>query len=142
MTPGGKKLARPLSPTDDGAPDLALRAELVAPTAAVIEILKSARLLAAVVVVPDEIGTAGPDKSGHLASVSMINATGEKGLLAFTGLDSLASWDRSARPVPVLGISAAKSAIEDGAQALVIDVAGPHRFVVTGAALIALAGGG
>ena len=142
MTSGGKKLARPAFPDDDGAPDLALRAALVAPTAAVFDTLKTARLLAAIIAVPGEIGSDGSDKSSHLAAVSMINATGQKGLLVFTGLDSLATWDPSARPVPVLGWQVAQSAIEEGAQALVIDVAGPHRFVVTGAALVELAGAG
>jgi hypothetical protein len=69
----------------------------------------------------------------------MINDAGQKGLLAFTGVDSLANWDPAARPVPVLGAEAAQSAIADGAEALVIDVAGPQRYVVTGIALVELA---
>jgi hypothetical protein len=39
----------------------------------------------------------------------------------------------------VLGAEAAQSAIADGAEALVIDVAGPQRYVVTGIALVELA---
>ncbi|MSO26694.1 MAG: SseB family protein [Candidatus Nanopelagicales bacterium] len=139
MTSGGKKFALPAFPDDDGAPNLALRAELASPTKSLIEHLKAARLLVAVVAVADDIGTGGSDKSSHMAAVSMINAAGQKGLLAFTGIDSLAMWDQSARPVPVLGTQAAQSALEDGADALVIDVAGPRRYAVTGRALAELA---
>jgi len=71
--------------------------------------------------------------------VSMISAAGHKGLLAFTGLDSMARWDPAARPVPVTGEAAAQAALDDGAQALVIDVLGPARVVVTGADLVNLA---
>lgn len=139
MTSGAKKLAGPAFAGDDGAPDLALRAELAAPTESLIELLRSARLLVAVVAVPEELGVAGADKRTHLAAVSMINASGAKGLLAFTGLDSLTRWDPIARPVPVLGAQAAGAAIADGSVALVIDIAGPHRYVVTSTALTSLA---
>ena len=75
-----------------------------------------------------------------MAVVSMVNAAGERGLLAFTGLDSLAAWDPAARPVPVAGPQAAQAALEDGATALVIDVGGPVRLALVGADLQALAG--
>ena len=138
MTSGGKKLARPAFADDDGAPDLELRTELISPTPSLIARLKSSRLLVAVVAIADETSADGTHKSSHLAAVSMINDAGQKGLLAFTGVDSLAVWDPAARPVPVLGTEAAKSAIADGASALVIDVAGPKRYVVTGIALVEL----
>ena len=62
-----------------------------------------------------------------------------KGLLAFTGLDSLHAWDPAARPVPVSGSMAASAALDDDATALVIDVCGPVRHVVQGADLAGLA---
>jgi hypothetical protein len=68
-----------------------------------------------------------------------VNDHGRTGLLAFTGVDSLAAWDPSARPVPSRGTDTARAAIDDGAHALVIDVAGPHRVVLSGLALAALA---
>lgn len=74
-----------------------------------------------------------------MAVVSMVNAAGEKGLLAFTGLDALAAWDPQARPVPVPGMTAAQAALEDDATAVVIDVCGPVRRVIQGADLAALA---
>ena len=108
----------------------------------VIELLRPCRLLVAVVAVVDEVDEvddAGADKGSHMAVVSMISAAGHKGLLAFTGLDSMARWDPVARPVPVTGEAAAQAALDDGAQALVIDVLGPARVVVKGADLANLA---
>lgn len=109
------------------------------PLTDVARALRSSRLLAAVVAVADEIDDEGGDTSSHMAVVSMVNARGEKGLLAFTGLDSLLAWDPDARPVPSLGREVARSAIDDAAQAVVIDVAGPHRVVLSGPSLDVLA---
>ena len=134
----GRTLARPAFPRDDGSPDADLRKALV--EGAVLECLPRARLLVAVVAVADERSPDGSDKASHMAVVSMVNAAGEKGLLAFTGLDALRLWDPEARPVPVWGVDAARSAIADGADALVIDVMGPHRVVVAGPELEVLAG--
>lgn len=104
-----------------------------------LEQLASARLLVAVVAV-DGGSNMAVDGGSHMALVSMVNQAGAKGLLAFTGVDSLQAWDSAARPVPVPGAQAARAALADGAQALVIDVAGPHRVVVQGERLAALAG--
>jgi hypothetical protein len=90
--------------------------------------------------VSDETADDGSDKSSHMAVVSMINASGEKGLLAFTGVDSMAAWHLDARPVPVPARAAAQAALADGAQALVIDVAGPARLVVSAQMLAELWG--
>ena len=92
--------------------------------------LSSSRLLVPVMAVADETADDGSDKSSHMAVVSMINAAGEKGLLAFTGMDSMAAWRQDARPVPVPARAAVQAALADGAQALVIDVAGPARLVI------------
>lgn len=107
-----------------------------------VEVLAGHRLLVAVVAVADAVDESGADTSAHMSVVSMINATGEKGLLAFTGIDSMARWDPQARPVPVLASDAAAAAIADGAQALVIDVLGPARVVVRGPDLVSLAADG
>jgi len=104
-----------------------------------LEQLASARLLVAVVAI-DGGSHMAVDGGSHMALVSMVNQAGAKGLLAFTGVDSLQAWDSTARPVPVPGAQAARAALADGAQALVIDVAGPHRVVVQGERLAALAG--
>ena len=135
---GGRSLASPAFPGDDGAPDPALRAAIACGSGDLDDRLGAARLLVAVVAVLDEADEGGGDKASHMAVVSMVNATGERGLLAFTGVDALAAWDPRARPVPVSGPQAARAALEDGAEALVIDVAGPVRAAVTGERLRAL----
>lgn len=128
---------------DDGSADAELRAVFaVEPSisSALARRLRSTRLLAAVVADLDTADASGADASGaekesHMAVVSMLNARGDRGLLAFTGTDSMARWDPAARPVPAAGRDIARSAIAEGALAVVIDVAGPHPAVVTGADL-------
>jgi len=65
-----------------------------------------------------------------MALVSLINEHGERGLLAFTGIDALQAWNPDARPVPAQAVEIARAALEDGAAALVVDVAGPHQVVI------------
>ena len=141
----GRSLAEPQFPGDDGAADPRVR-DLVARGADgqldpvwVARSLRHVRLLATVVAVLDAMDEAGGDKDSHMAVVSMVNEAGEKGLLAFTGTDALAGWNPEARPVPALGREIARAAAEDGAAAVVLDVAGPARLVLQGTALAALA---
>ncbi|MDO8308855.1 MAG: SseB family protein [Actinomycetota bacterium] len=138
---GGRSLASPAFPNDDGSADPSLRARLAGTDrgSGFVQALRGARLLASVVAVADEVASDGSDKSSHMAVVSMVNARGERGLLAFTGLDSLAAWNPAARPVPALGRDVARSALADGASAVVIDVAGPARVVIAGDDLHVLA---
>lgn len=144
----GRSLASPAFAGDEGAADPALRAALSAGPVPVtadiardlpLELLMHARLLVAVVAQADEVDESGADKDSHMSVVSMINPSGERGLLAFTGLDAMALWDPQARPVPISGPEAAMAALDDGARALVIDVQGPARHVVTGERLAFLA---
>lgn len=127
---------------DDGAADAELRA-VFAQESSISSVLarrlRSTRLLAAVVAVLDSTDATGADKDSHMAVVSMLNARGDRGLLAFTGTDSMSRWDPDARPVPAAGRDIARSAIAEGALAVVIDVAGPHTAVVTGTDLEILA---
>jgi hypothetical protein len=133
----GRHLVGSTYQDDDGSADPELRAAMAAGRLELAD-LAEARLLVAVVAVADEIDATG-DKESHMAVVSMVNTSGERGLLAFTGLDSLQQWQADARPVPVTGHQAAAAAIDDGASALVLDVSGPVRMVITGDGLSALA---
>ncbi len=148
--PNGPSLASPAFAGDDGSADLVLRMALsqgaVALTGQIardlpLELLMNARLLVAVIATADEVDEAGADKDSHMYVVSMISATGERGLLAFTGVDSMALWDPQARPVPITAPDAARAALDDKNSALVIDVQGPARHVVTGERLSFLAQG-
>jgi hypothetical protein len=99
-----------------------------------LAVLQRSRLLVPVVAV------AGEAESG-MATVLLTGRDGRTALLAFTGTEPLRAWDAQARPVPVGAAQAARSAAQDGAEALVIDVAGPVRFVIEGDDLTAVAEG-
>lgn len=136
---------------DDGAADVrleeALRAHAAgtATSGTVLAALQDARLLVPVVAVlgeveVDERGLAH-DKSSDMAAVLVQAADGSTGLLAFTSTETMARWDPDARPVPVTTPTAATAAIQDGAEALLVDLAGPATYVVDGDDLSRLAGG-
>ena len=112
---------------------------------ATLAVLQHARLLVPVVAVlgeveHDEQGLAH-DKTSDMATVLMTGRDGRTALLAFTGREALGRWDPEARPVPVTADRAAQAARQDGADAIVVDVAGPTMFVVEGEDLELLATG-
>lgn len=137
---------------DDGAADPALAAELASYDedpdgrhACVLSVLQHTRLLVPVVaqlgeVEYDEHGRAR-DKTSEMAAVLMRSRSGRLGLLAFTSLASLAAWDPAARPVPVSVAAAAQAALAEGADALLVDVAGPVLLAVERDDLAHLAAG-
>ena len=74
-------------------------------------------------------------------SVACLRATdGRLGLLGFTGLDSLAEWNPRARPVPISAPDAAEAALDENAQALILDLAGPCAMTLTLPDVVALSG--
>ena len=78
--------------------------------AALVHALQAGRVLVAVVAVADEVEKMDgllTDNTSAMSVVSMVAQDGRRGLLAFTGIDSLQAWDPSARPVPVTGVDAA-----------------------------------
>ncbi len=112
---------------------------------ATLAVLQDSRLLVPVVAVLGEVehddqGRAH-DKTSDMATVLMKGRDGRMALLAFTGNEPLRRWDPEARPVPVTAPRAAQAAVHDGAEALVVDVAGPTLVVVEGEDLRALAEG-
>lgn len=113
--------------------------------ARVLAELQRARLLVPVVAVLGEVeyDAAGlaHDKTSDMAAVLLRGNDGRLALLAFTGTESLTAWNPEARPVPVPAQVAARSALQDGAAALVVDVAGPTTVVVEGPDLQGLASG-
>jgi hypothetical protein len=99
-----------------------------------LTVLQDQRLLVPVVAAlgeaePDERGMTH-DKTSDMAAVLMKGRDGRTALLAFTGTESLHRWDPQARPVPVTAADAAKAAVQDGADALLVDVAGPVLLAV------------
>ncbi|GAA3676555.1 hypothetical protein GCM10022237_39980 [Nocardioides ginsengisoli] len=138
---------------DDGSADRALATALAADAGdatgasypVVLAALATARLLVPVVAVLGEVEVGDDglarDKTSDMAAVLLTGADGRMALLAFTDLTTLAAWDPQARPVPVAAHLAAATAVQEGAAALVVDVAGPHPFVVEGDDLVRIASG-
>ena len=105
--------------------------------------LASARLFVPVVAVLEE-ATAGPDglqqeKSSTMATVVVDSAEHGRALLAFSGIQTMQTWRPDARPVAVLTPLAARAAVGDDADALVVDVAGPTPFALAGTELMLMA---
>jgi hypothetical protein len=112
---------------------------------ATLAVLQDSRLLVPVVAVlgeieVDEQGLAH-DKTSDMATVLMKGRDGRMALLSFSGTGALERWDPAARPVPVSARQAAEAALQDEADALVVDVAGPVLLVVEGEDLRSLAEG-
>ena len=76
-----------------------------------------------------------------MAAVLVARPDGRRGLLAFSGTEAMRRWDPEARPVPVTARLAAQAAVQEAADALVVDLAGPASAVVDGEDLQALAAG-
>lgn len=136
---------------DDGSADDGLFAELLAwadgstSYPQVLAALAGARLLVPVVallgeVEYDDAGLAH-DKSSDMAAVLLTRPDGRRALLAFSSTAALAQWDPEARPVPVASSLAAATAVQEGADALVVDVGGRSPFTVSGDDLHRLAAG-
>ncbi|WP_028658601.1 SseB family protein [Nocardioides insulae] len=149
--PDAKRLLGPGFPGDAGERDprlgeaLAAHGRGEASYAAVLAAFAGTRVMVPVVAILGEVETDAQglahDKSSDMAAVLITSNSGRRGLLAFTDTAAMQAWDPEARPVPVTVEHAALAAIQEGAAALVVDLAGPVRFVVEGADLEALARG-
>ncbi|WP_418956084.1 SseB family protein [Streptomyces tritici] len=136
---------------DDGTADPRLTAALAAwaedrtAHAPVLEALKSARLLVPVVAMLGEVEEDPEtglrrEKTSDMA-VPTLTAGDRRALPAFTSIASLALWDPAARPVAVPLHQALAAVAHEKADTLVLDLAGPVPYQVTGPALLALAEG-
>ncbi len=136
---------------DDGTADPALQAALAAwaedraAERPVLEALKGARLLVPVVAVlgeTEEDPETGlrREKTSDMA-VPTLTAGDRRALPAFTSIDALARWDPAARPVAVPLHQALQAAAHEKADTLVLDLAGPVPYQLSGRALLALAEG-
>ncbi|MEZ0067530.1 hypothetical protein ABIA32_003543 [Streptacidiphilus sp. MAP12-20] len=138
---------------DDGSADPELAEALAAyatertqvAEARVLALLATARLMVPIVAVLGEVET---DEHGHrhektsdMAVPTIQAPDGRKGLPAFTSLAALTRWRADARPAPVPASQAVQAAWSEGADALLIDLAGPVFFELSGAAMRAVAEG-
>ncbi|MEU6342574.1 SseB family protein [Streptomyces sp. NPDC046977] len=137
-------------PDDDGSADPRLAAALAAfgadPSAEdeVLAALPGARLLVPVVALLGETeegpGGLRREKTSDMA-VPTIEAGGRRALPAFTSTGSLARWRADARPVAVPLAQALQALVHEKADTLLVDIAGPVPYALTGAALRAVAAG-
>ena len=152
MPPTPRSIPDPGFAGDDGSVpaevDAALAAYDADPDARHTEtlaVLQRSRLLVPVVAVLGQVeyDAAGlaHDKTSDMATVLMRGNDGRMALLCFTGAEPMRRWNPESRPVPVSARDAARAAVQDGADALLVDVAGPVPFVVEGNDLRALAEG-
>lgn len=145
-----KNIPDPGFSDDDGTADPRLAAALAAWSAdrtavrPVLEALAGARLLVPVVAVLGEVETdengLRREKTSDMA-VPTLTAGDRRALPAFTSMATLARWDPKARPVAVPLHQALQAVAHEKADTLVIDLAGPVPFELSGAALRALAEG-
>jgi hypothetical protein len=150
---------------DDGSADPGVAAALTAFAAAegsehaVLTALAGTRLLVPVVAALSEPaqqqasptatpGTGGTatlvaaagEKASEMALPTLVGKDGRPAIPVFTGLNALARWQPSARPIPTDAALVWRAAVQDSC-AVVIDVAGPVPLAVEGARLSALASG-
>lgn len=149
--PDEKRLLGPGFPGDDGSAAPAVLTALDAHRdgtgtyADALSALLDSRVLVPVVAVLgdveyDEHGLAH-DKTSDMATVLMTGADGRRALLAFTSMETLRRWRPDARPVPVTFRDAARAAVQEQADAIVLDIAGPAAFAVESDDLRAAASG-
>lgn len=124
----------------------ALEACRLAPTpsaeAELMLCVAAARWLVPVVAVPterDEHGGLVTDTRSEMAAVTLTSPDGQRALPMFSSVESLASWDPEARPVPVAAAAAAQAAVSESCDVIVVDVASPHAAVLRPSMLWALA---
>ncbi|AJE39832.1 SseB family protein [Streptomyces nodosus] len=154
-----KNIPDPGYSDDDGSADPRLTAALAAwaedrtAVGPVLEALEGTRLLVPVVAVLGELEEAGEEghacgrgaglpreKTSEMA-VPTLKAGDRTALPAFTSTESLARWDPAARPVAVPLHQALRAAAHEKADTIVLDMAGPVAFELTGPTLLALAEG-
>ncbi|MFV0130760.1 SseB family protein [Streptomyces sp. HMX112] len=146
-----KNIPDPGFSDDDGTADPRLTEALAAwavdrsAEPRVLAALKDARLLVPVVAVlgeaeEDEETGLRREKTSDMA-VPTLTAGDRRALPAFTSTESLARWDPAARPVAVPLHQALQAAAHEKADTLVLDLAGPVPYQLTGPALLALAEG-
>ncbi|RKS74535.1 type III secretion system (T3SS) SseB-like protein [Actinomadura pelletieri DSM 43383] len=148
----GLTIPEPQFPDDDGTADPRLCEALAGYAAGrvaahtVLRRLRGVRLLVPIVAVLTEEEETPPgglrrEKSSDMALPTLIGDDGRRGVLGFTCVETMKAWRADARPVAVRASEACRATLDEGADALVVDVAGPVPFAVDGMRLHMLAEG-
>lgn len=123
-----RSLAAPQFPGDDGTVDPVLTAAF-GDDVAVLQALPDVRVFVPIIALLGEVPAEG-DKNADMAAVLMTGADGRQALLAFSSVATMAAWDPQARPVPILGKDAAQATLDEGASAILLDLANPSFTVI------------
>ena len=138
---GGRSLADPLArwKDDTGVADQQLMLALKSGKSSdVVQALRSGRIFIALA--KSGVDPEASEKTSDMSVVCITSTDGRIGLLAFTSVESLAQWNAQARPIPITGTDAAIAALDESAQALIIDPAGPIPFTLTLPDVVELSG--
>jgi hypothetical protein len=142
-----RSLGSPDFANDDGSADAGLVAALAAygedagRLPQVLAALHTARVLTPVVATSLASGAGTGDGGAAVAVPLLEGVDGRRALPVFTSVAAMAAWDARARPVPVNGRVAAAVARAEGAEVLVLDIAGPTTCVLDDLDLEALIDG-
>jgi len=133
---------------DDGTADPSLIAAIEAVQqgrgshAAVVEAMRTARLLIPLVARAGEIGQTPDgrvvDKTQELSIVTVAGPDARTVMPAFSSVTAMQSWDPSARPIPVDSRRVAMAAASEGTELVVLDPTAPTEFVLRRPAVWAL----
>lgn len=97
----------------------------------VIDKLKNSRLIGAIVAKKDEVV--------EMMQALFSSNDGKVAMPVFTSLDELAKWNKDSRPIPLVARDFAQQTIDQELDALILDIASDHRFVIQGYMLSCLA---
>lgn len=123
---------------DDGSAPAGIRERLEAAASGVREsyldavaALCASRVLLAIMASDEDLGSAGqPEMAAVLLQRPTADGGTDRALPVFTGIDSLQSWQPTARPIPATLDLAAEAAINAQATTLVVDLTGPSTLII------------
>ena len=97
----------------------------------VIDKLKNSRLIGAIV--------AKKEANVEMMQALFSSNDGKVAMPVFTSLNELAKWNKEARPIPLVAKDFAQQTLDQNLDALILDIASDHRFVIEGYMLMCLA---
>ena len=97
----------------------------------VIDKLENSRLIGAIV--------AKKDENVEMMQALFSSNDGKVAMPVFTSLDELTKWNKEARPIPLIANEFAQQTIDQELDALILDIASEHRFLIQGYKLSCLA---
>ena len=86
--------------------------------------LMNTRLIGAIV--------AKKDENVEMMQALFSSNDGRVAMPVFTSLDELMKWNKEARPLPLIANDFAQQTIDQELDAIIVDIASNHRFVIKG----------